>query len=239
MMRETSQQAADPRANQKERTRTAIVEAAAALVREGKIPTIAATAERAKVSRATAYRYFPTQDDLSDEVAPYHPAIAAIEEAVASLSGDDVEQRLLTVVDTYNESVVSYEAHMRTILRAFQENWLKSRRESNAPEDAPYMRSPARMRWLDEALRPLAGPPPDERTRLRAALALTLGIEAFVVMKDVCRLDDDEALATLRWAATALLRAGVDEERGSGSPNRGPEPEESSADPRDRGGDAP
>jgi hypothetical protein len=69
------------------------------------------------------------------------------------------------------------------------------------------------MRWLDTVLEPLAGLPEERRRRLRAALALTLGIDAFVVMKDVCRLDDDEALATLRWAATALLRAGLDEER--------------------------
>jgi hypothetical protein len=30
-------------------------------------------------------------------------------------------------------------------------------------------------------------------------------------MKDVCRLDDDETLAVLRWAAMALLRAALDE----------------------------
>ena len=210
-MSATSRTDPDPRANQKERTRTAIVDAAVELVREGEIPTIAATAERAKVSRATAYRYFATQDDLSDEIASHHPAIAAIEETVASLSGDDVEERLLEVLDTYNGSVVAYEAHMRTILRSFQENWLRSEQGRDAHRGSPYMRSPARIRWLDEALRPLTGLAPQQRTRLEAALALTLGIEAFIVMTDVCRLDHDEALATLRWAATALLRAGLDD----------------------------
>lgn len=38
-----------------------------------------------------------------------------------------------------------------------------------------------------------------------------------VVMKDVCRLNDDEALAVLRWAATALLRAGLEEGRAPAS----------------------
>ena len=56
--------------------------------------------------------------------------------------------------------------------------------------------------------------------RLRAALALTLSIEAVVVMKDVCRIEENEALAVLRWAAVVLLRAGLDEagidEAGSG-----------------------
>jgi hypothetical protein len=36
-------------------------------------------------------------------------------------------------------------------------------------------------------------------------------------MKDVCRLEDAEAVAVLRWAAVALLRAGLDEE-GLGAP---------------------
>ncbi len=34
-------------------------------------------------------------------------------------------------------------------------------------------------------------------------------------MKDVCRLDNDETLAVLRWAATALLRVALQEVPGS------------------------
>jgi AcrR family transcriptional regulator len=51
----------DPRANQKSRTREAIIDGALELMAEGTMPTVVAAAERAKVSRATAYRYFPTQ----------------------------------------------------------------------------------------------------------------------------------------------------------------------------------
>jgi len=38
-----------------------------------------------------------------------------------------------------------------------------------------------------------------------------------VIMKDVCGLDDEEALAVLRWAAVALLRAGIAEAAGGRS----------------------
>ncbi len=70
------------------------------------------------------------------------------------------------------------------------------------------------MRWLDIVLEPL-GPklaelPDPQRRRLRAALALTLGMDSIAVMKDVCGLDDPEALAVLRWVATAVLRAGLE-----------------------------
>jgi hypothetical protein len=73
------------------------------------------------------------------------------------------------------------------------------------------------MRWLDAVLEPLTDLSDERRRRLRAALALTIGIDAMVVMKDVCRLDDDEALAVLRWAATVLLRAGLEEGRAPAS----------------------
>src|ERR1700712_5586787 len=52
------------RSAQKRRTRRALVDAAALLVTEGIVPTVAQAAERADVSRATAYRYFPTQGSL-------------------------------------------------------------------------------------------------------------------------------------------------------------------------------
>jgi hypothetical protein len=40
-------------------------------------------------------------------------------------------------------------------------------------------------------------------------------------MKDVCRLDDDEALDVLRWAARALLWAGLEQDQPPESPAGG------------------
>ena len=47
--------------------------------------------------------------------------------------------------------------------------------------------------------------------RLKAALALSVGMDSFIVLQDVCWLKDDEAQDVLRWAACTLLRAGVAE----------------------------
>jgi hypothetical protein len=48
------------------------------------------------------------------------------------------------------------------------------------------------------------------RKRLRCALALTLGTEALIAMKDSAGVDDDEEIvATLEWAAGALLRTAL------------------------------
>jgi AcrR family transcriptional regulator len=197
----------DPRANQKERTRTAIIDAALDLLREDIAPTVATAAERARVSRTTAYRYFPTQESLLQEIANLHPAVAAVDEAMDNLATDDVEQRLLQLLDTFNPIIIADEVHQRTALQVFHENWIQARRD-NTQEEA-YIRSRRRMRWLDEVLKPLEHLPEQQHQRLRAALALTVGIDSIVIMKDVCQLNDEEALAALRWAALALLRAGL------------------------------
>lgn len=199
----------DPRANQKARTRAAIVEAAQQRrAGTGETPTVAEAAAVAGVSRATAYRYFPTQESLELEVADITPDVAATEAALAALATDDVEQRLLTLLDAFAPIAVAKEAHFRRALWVYQDTWLRSHRSGH---EAPAIREGRRMRWLDRVLEPLDGMPEDRKRRLRAALALTLGGDALVVMKDVCRLEDDEALDVLRWTATAILRVGLAE----------------------------
>jgi AcrR family transcriptional regulator len=199
------------RANQKARTRAAIVEAASAMLRRGAAPTVAAAADEAKVSRATAYRYFPSQEALLVEVADVSPAVAPVEEAVRRPAPSDPEARLLALLDTLNPIVLAEEVSMRHALRVYLDTWLESRAVGR---EAPPVREGRRVRWLDEALESVRRDLPEERwVRLRAALSLTLGTDALVVMKDVCRLGDEEALDVLRWAAAALLRAGLDAAR--------------------------
>jgi AcrR family transcriptional regulator len=197
---------ADPRANQKERTRQAIVEAARKLQRQGIEPSVAQAAEAARVSRATAYRYFPTQDALLLDLG-IMPLTAPIEELVANLTSADVETRLLALLDVLNRMVISEETSMRRALSVYQDTWLRGHRDGNNSPAA--VREGRRMRWLDDVLEPLRDLPDDQYRRLRAALALTLGADSIVIMKDVCALDDDTALDVLRWSATALLREAI------------------------------
>ena len=201
----------DPRANQKERTRAAIVEAATRLLRSGVEPTVAAAAEAAKVSRATAYRYFPTPESLQLEVAGVTPAYAAVEALAQTMEGDDVEARLLRFLEQFNATTFAEEARMRMALKVYLDTWFATRGDGDQP---PPVREGRRMRWLGRVLEPVRrGTTKQQWRRLQAALALTGGTDAMVIMKDVCRLDDREAQNVLLWAARALLRAGLDESR--------------------------
>ncbi|HEY7062924.1 MAG TPA: TetR/AcrR family transcriptional regulator [Chloroflexota bacterium] len=178
------------------------------MYRAGSTPTVAQAAVQARVSRATAYRYFPTQEALLVELA-VTPGVARVEQLLTALSTDDVEQRLLLLLDTFGPIVIADETQFRRALRVYLDTWLRSRRHPNA--EIPAVREGRRMRWLDQVLGPLPGMSEAHRRRLQAALALTLGIDSVVIMKDVCGLDDDEALAVLRWAATVLLRVALAE----------------------------
>jgi AcrR family transcriptional regulator len=196
----------DQRANQKQRTRAAIVEAAARLLRAGQAPSVADAAEEAKVSRATAYRYFPTPDSLHLEIASITPAFAPIDNLLAELDTSDIAQRVLRLQDKANAITFAEEAEMRMALKVYLETWFANRGNG---ADAPPLREGRRMRWLENALQParqsISKP---QWRRLQAALALTLGAESMIVMKDICRLDENEAKGVLRWAAQALLQAG-------------------------------
>ena len=52
-----------------------------------------------------------------------------------------------------------------------------------------------------------SGLTPAQSARLVQALSLTFGIEAMIVLKDICGLDDQAAEEVAIWAASALLQA--------------------------------
>jgi AcrR family transcriptional regulator len=196
------------RENQKARTRQALVAAATELLRSGGAPTVAEAAGHAKVSRATAYRYFPTQESLLVEVSRVNPVAAPVEEWLAKLEEPDPEARISQLVTRFNRIAVQEEVTLRTALRSYLDTWLQSR----GKPDTPAVREGRRMRWLDEALAPVRKQlKPAQWKRLRNGLALTLGIEPMVIMKDVCHCTNEEAVASLEWAAVSLLRAALEE----------------------------
>ena len=197
------------RVNQKRRTRAAIVEAAQALLADGVTPTLADAAQRALVSRTTAYRYFPTQESLLLEVA-VNVDVDEIEELVARpVAADDVRDRLREVLRALNRHVLADESRYRTMMRLYREMWADAVGRGDAE---PVVREGRRLRWIDTTLAPISGElDAAEVARLRAALALVTGAEAMVALRDVARLTPDDALAVADWAAGALISAALGE----------------------------
>jgi AcrR family transcriptional regulator len=192
--------------NVRRRTRGAMIDAATRLVHEGASPSVTEVADVAGVSRATAYRYFPTQESLLAEVL-----LPDLEGALgAEVLPEGLESRLEAVLAVIWSSNITNEGAYRTILRRGLE---RPPGESVEREPAAgSLRAGRRVRWLRNALAP-AQDRMDEASfeRLVAAMCLCVGIEALVVLRDVCGLEAEEAEEVARWAALALLRASLDE----------------------------
>jgi AcrR family transcriptional regulator len=179
------------RQGQKNRTRRALVEAAAELVRAGATPTVPEVAEAAEVSRATAYRYFPTQEMLMAEVALF-----AAGGPVDPLGGEDlpVADSVARLVRRVGEWTYESEAPLRTLMRL-----------SLDPE-AGVRRPGHRVGWIADALAPVREQLPDETyERLSTSLTLLMGIDPIVVMTDIAGADRERALDALEWTARALV----------------------------------
>ncbi len=189
------------RTAQKARTRRALVEAARELLSEGTTPTLELAAERADVSRTTAYRYFPSRQAL---------LIGAVPELdVASLLPDpapeDPAARLAAVVEALARSAVRHEPELRAHLRA------SLGQDGAARRDLP-LRTGRAIGWIEEALAPLRGrmAEPDLR-RLVLGIRCSVGIEPLVWLTDVAGVSREEAVQVMRSSADALLRAALAE----------------------------
>lgn len=192
----------DPRAAQKNRTRRDLLAAAGRLVEDGRVPSIAEVAEQAGVSRATAYRYFPTPEALVAEVAmaaPAGPLAQAAREAESV--GDPVEHAGL-LARHVAEWAMRHEGGLRAALRV------------SLDPDSGFRRPGHRREWIAQVLAPIEGrAAPAEVERLAAALTLVLGIDPIVCLRDIGGLEPEQVADVLEWMARTLV-AGVAEPAG-------------------------
>jgi AcrR family transcriptional regulator len=188
------------RSAQKQRTRDALVAAARELVAAGITPGVEDAAAAARISRTTAYRYFPTKRAL---LLAAHPEVAATS-MLPPNPPDDVAARLDLVVDRFTAMIVDTEAQQRTMLRLSLE-------EDKAQRGELPLRQGRAIAWITEALEGLRGQLSDEELhRLVLSIRAAAGIEALVWLTDIGGLSRDEAVKLMRWSAQALLQRAVD-----------------------------
>jgi AcrR family transcriptional regulator len=200
------------RINQKRRTRAAILAAAVELLERGQRPTVAEVADAALVSRATAYRYFPTQEYLLFEAALESTRSDIDRELEENTLPENPEARLEMLIDALQKRIIDKEPAFRTMLRLSLEQ-PPQEEEQNGVESTPSrLRGGGRVRWIEKALASVEGRlEVRSYKRLVAALSLCMGIEALVVLRDICALEAQEAEEVSRWAAQVLLKAALGE----------------------------
>ncbi|MET3204059.1 UNVERIFIED_ORG: AcrR family transcriptional regulator [Arthrobacter sp. UYEF13] len=195
------------RTGQKRRTLDALVAAARQLVADGASPTVDDAALLAGVARSTAYRYFPGQREL---LAAAHPETAATS-MLPENPPADVAERLDAVVVAFTRMIVETEGQQRTMLRLSLE--LPVGQERSLP-----LRQGRAIAWIAEALAPLQQQMSEmEIHRLVLAIRSATGIESLVWLTGVGGLSREEAVASMRWTAGALLKRALLD----GPPERG------------------
>jgi AcrR family transcriptional regulator len=191
------------RANQKQRTRAAIVAAARDLITGSAEVTMPTIARAALVSEATAYRYFPDLVSLLREtVDGTWPSPV---EALASVehSTDPVE-RIAVGTERLLRHVQAYQGAVRAMIAA----------SVTRPESAG-IRPGHRFGIIEHALAPLETSLGHQNPRafrlLKQDLAIVVSAEALFTLTDLYRLSPDEAIASAVRAARTITAAAVSE----------------------------
>jgi AcrR family transcriptional regulator len=187
------------RANQKARTRRAIVDACRELMRSDRPVTMPDVAREALVSEATAYRYFP---DLATLLAAAFeddwPSPAEALEPVAE--SDDPEVRVAFATRFLLEGVARRQGVVRAMIAATIAH----------PEIVSGARPGIRFGLIRQALAPfddrLRAVRPDLPQEVEQRLAIVVSAEALFTLTDLCRLPVDEAVARAVETARSVTR---------------------------------
>jgi AcrR family transcriptional regulator len=186
------------RERQRRRTKRALLTAADEIFAEGRVPTVAEVAERADVARATAYRYFPTQEALlldSSYLGDSEPlrSISGLAEEIA-----DPRERIAEAVRRGAEWTLGREPKLRAVLR-------------NSLDPQQRVERPARRRgYIAELLTPIRDElSPEAHARLAAGLTLLFGIDPIVSLRDNADLEPEAIPDALAWVAHELVAAAL------------------------------
>jgi AcrR family transcriptional regulator len=184
------------RVNQKQRTRTAIVEAARTLLTSGDEVSMPAVAKDALVSEATAYRYFPDLASLLREA--FTVVWISPEEALAPIADtDDPVERIGYAAEILLREVLAHESAVRAMMSA-----AISKPEAN-------LRPGRRFGLIDVALSSLDGSlgksDPSALEQLKRSLAIVISAEALFTLTDLCGLDRQDAVKSVVDTARSIV----------------------------------
>lgn len=188
------------------RTRDLMVRTAVGLMQVGKTPSVSDAAEAAGVSRATAYRYFPSQSALIEAVVDH--ALGPILEWDSP--SQDAEARVSDLLSSSNDRILEFEATFKAALGLSLAQGAQMR--SDTAKSGPQFQRGHRIHLLERALAPVRDRLSEAAfSRLAKALSLTFGLEVILVLKDIWAVEVDEMQDVAVWTARTLVRAALAE----------------------------
>lgn len=181
------------RTNQKIETRRKILASAQYFLNKGLDFNLEDIAKKTGISRATVYRYFSNVDILAAEAALDISTISP-ETLCENLQGTRLQDKVLEIQTYYNTLTLDHENLFRKYLSAVLD-----------PSHAPLKRGARRKRTLEMVLE-TTDFSPTEKEDLSNLFTIFMGMEPFIVTKDVCGLNNDESVHLLQWGMGLLFQ---------------------------------
>jgi len=184
------------RKTQKLKTRDKILRSTQKLLEKNKDISLEDVAKEADISRATIYRYYSSIDVLAAE-AVLDLNTKSSEDLYDEVAGKDLEEAILSMQDYYNQLTIDNESGFRKYMSVVLNN-----------DQSDKMRGARRkislMMLLENKAQQMSA---EDKENLANIATVLMGVEAFVVTKDVCGLNNEESKKLLNWGMEKLLES--------------------------------
>ena len=184
------------RTNQKLKTREKILHSTQVLLERKTDFTLEDVANHTKISRATIYRYYSNIDILAAE-AVLDLSTKSSEEIIEEVKDLNLKESLMAIQEYYNNLTIDHEAgfrkYMSVVLNADQSTKIRGARRKKTI----LMLLQQRTKNID----------PEEIEKLANLATALMGIEPFVVTKDVCHLNNQQSKEVLKWGLEQILNS--------------------------------
>jgi AcrR family transcriptional regulator len=177
------------REDQMELTRERILQTATDMMAEGADEiTVATVAERAKVSVRTAYRYFPTKEALLD----------GLNEWMGKQMGSP------PIPTSFEDMAIA----MTQLFEMFDKNekLIRASRNSKTGNEVRLRRKAEQLKATTKLIMKYAPHYDEAQAKKVCAICLMMfGSDAWLAMRDLLHLNNQEATEAVRWGFDALL----------------------------------
>jgi AcrR family transcriptional regulator len=185
------------RIDQKAKTKSRILDETKKLLQKDTSITLEDVALKSNISRATIYRYYSNVDLLIME-ASLEISHKSPDEFYEEVKEKTLEEGILYIQEQYNNFAQQNEIVFRRYLSAVLSESISSKEK---------LRGARRVKTMNKVLKLFENEIDiDNFTKLKNTASILMGIDALIVCKDVCDLDNQEANETLKWALKMILK---------------------------------
>jgi Transcriptional regulator len=183
----------------RKRTFEHLLHTAVSILDEGHELTITELADKSGISRATAYRYFPTQSDLISAVVDH-----SLQPILHWQSDEqDVGKKMNDFLSFAFAQMIKHEGAIRAAMRLSLQQWVTDRSASSSNSEK-FVRG-NHKEVLSNLLQPLQSQLNEElNNKLIYTLSIIFGSQ-ITVLKDVWNLDDSYIVSLSQWIIKAVI----------------------------------